>query len=138
MTPEEFFETLKSHVDDVVDDWVVVTLGEAPDEKVQQYVIIWPSPGTSLDERAVTGRMGNEATDLTFQLTTAAPTSMGLLYTMQQVNAALTETLIGGHLIRPDVVTNRAATPLQDDTVRPSRHYMATTWQTQLTRSHTV
>ena len=138
MTPRAFFETLQEHVDALTPKHVLVGVGEAPpyrqDENFHPYVILWPSPGTPLDERTVTGRMGGEASDLTFQVTVAAPDNMALLSAAQDVTDALTDTRIEGSIIRPDSVFNRAARPLKDDSLRPVRHYMVTTWGTQLTR----
>lgn len=138
MTPRAFFETLQEHVDALTPDHVLVEVGKAPpyrqDENFHPYVILWPAPGTPLDDRTVTGMLGQDATDLTFQVTVAAPDSLTLLSAMQDVTHALTDTRIGGNIIRPDSIANRAAHPLKDESLRPIRHYVATTWETQLAR----
>lgn len=139
MTPAQFFQALHTHVDTVIPPHVPVSVGEAPDFKYDEpfhpYVVIWPNPGTTLDDRTVDGRMGSEATDLSFQVTAVAPDVMTLLHVTSDVNAALTDVHIGGHLVRPDVIVNRAVNPLKDESLRPVRYYMATTWQTNLNRS---
>lgn len=137
MTPHQFYTELKTHVTAVVGKpWVPVAVGEAPDD-ADLYIVIWPAPGTPVDDRAVTNLMGTEATALDFQVTAVADSPGNLLLLMQDVTAALTEVIIGGHLVRPDVITNRAVRPFRDETLRPVRHYMATTWHTTLTRSTT-
>lgn len=139
MTPAQFFQALHTHVDAVMPPHVLVSAGEAPDYKNDEpfhpYVVIWPNPGTAIDDQPIDGRMGTEATDLTFQVTTVAPDVMTLLYITSDVNAVLTDVRIGGHPVRPDVIVNRAVNPLKDESLRPVRYYMSTTWQTNLTRS---
>lgn len=137
MTPHQFFPLVQDRVTAVVSPQVKVLVGEDPESFTVGYVIIWPSPGTALDDRTIDGRMGAEATDLSFQVTAASHQSVNLLRILQDVNTALTDARVGGRLIQPDTIINRAVTPLQDDTVRPVRHYMATTWHTTLTRSTT-
>lgn len=139
MTPEEFFKAVKNQVDAVTPPHVQVTLGEPPDypegHMIHPYVIIWPTPGTALDERLVDGRMGQEATDISFQATAAGPDPLSTMQVTADLAAALQDTVIGGSIIRADTIANREARPIADDTVRPVRYYTATTWQTQLTRS---
>lgn len=139
MTPAEFFQTVKTWVDQATPPHVQVHLGQAPDytpgERVHPYLIIWPTPGTALDERLVDGRMGTEATDISFQVTAAGPDAITVLHVTGDLVAALQDTVLGGAIIRADTITNREARPLPDETVRPVRYFLATTWQTQLTRS---
>lgn len=141
MTPVEFFEAVRTLVDQVTPPHVQVTLGQPPDypdgRMIHPYVIIWPTPGTTIDDRLIDGRMGAEATDISFQATAAGPDSLSAMQVTDDLAAALQDTIIGDAIIRADVIANREARPLADDTVRPVRYYTATTWQTQLTRSTT-
>lgn len=141
MTPAKFFRQVADHVRAVTPDHVQVTLGAAPDypdgTPIHPYVIVWPTPGTALDEQFIDGRMGAEATDISFQVTAAGPDPMSTMHVTADLAAALQDTIIDGAIIRADVIANREARPLADDTVRPVRYYTATTWQTQLTRSKT-
>lgn len=137
MSPVEFFTAVIAHVDSLTPPHVAVDSKAPPYDPgkgFQPYVIIWPTPGTALNEHTVSGHIGQDGTDLSFQVTTAAPDVMTLLRVTTDVTNALTDARIGGRLVHPDVIVNRAVTPLTDESLRPVRHYMATTWQTQLKR----
>lgn len=127
MSVASMYDTVRQRVQAVVNNKTNVSIGTAPNEA--PYVIIWPAPGTAVGEYRVDGTVGNEATQVTFQVTTAAPNALYLLDITRRVTAALTDLRIHNRLVQPDVVANRAALPLLDDTVSPARHYIATTWQ---------
>jgi hypothetical protein len=133
MTPLEFFEALRTHVAQALPSRIPVGFNKAPDQSID-YVVIWPAPGTPVDDPTVNNLMGTEATALDFQVTAVSDQPIMLLQIMQRLTAALTETMVARHLVRPDVITNRAVRPLRDETRTPVRHYMVTTWQTTLTR----
>lgn len=131
MSLKTFFTAVEAHLNESLH--VEAKVGEAPEGKAQ-YVVIWPAPGAPVDAPAISGHYGKEAMAVAFRVTVVAPTVTGLMYTQQDVNDALIDAHINGCLVVPDVIANRSATPLQDNTLRPAPHYLVTTWHTTLTR----
>lgn len=133
MSVASMYSAVRAHLQTVVNPQTAVEIGRAPDEA--PYVIIWPAPGSAVGEQRVDGTVGSEAVHVVFQVTTAAPSALYLLDVTRRVTAALTDLRIDNRLVQPDVVANRAATPLADESVSPTRHYIATTWQITMKES---
>jgi len=99
---------------------------------VHPYILIWPNLGSPVDEQNVASQFTNSATTTTFQITVVAANQMAVMIEGNKLSTLLTDMTFGGRLIKPDVIANRAATILKDDTIRPARYYTATTWETTI------
>lgn len=118
----------------------IVYLGHVPGDHPhvggipRPYLVVWPSPGTAVDDEPVAGGPDLTGQYVRFTITAAAGDPLTVLRLLDDFIPHLTGCPIGDGIIRPDVDQQNNARILVDPDVRPARHYMPTEWWTQITR----
>ncbi|WBL18517.1 hypothetical protein [Citricoccus sp. NR2] len=138
---------LYTHIDTIlraaVGTRAIVYLGHVPDSHPtipdsnglpRPYLVVWPSPGTAIDDEPVAGGPDLTGQHVRFTITAVAHDPTTVLRVLDDIRPQLTGCPVGDGIIRPDVEQQNSVRPLVDPDIRPARHYMPTDWWTQITR----